>query len=200
MHRDFITIVSGLPRSGTSMLMRMLEAGGVPALTDRERGADEDNPLGYYELESVKLLPDGGDWLHRAGGRAVKVISALLGKLPAGYEYRIVFLDREIREVLASQRRMLERRGEPTDRVPDDQMAEMFRRHVDSVLGRMRERTDVRLLRITHADVLGDPVRAASVLDDFLGGGLDRPAMASAVDASLWRQRYSAPAAGRKGD
>src|SRR5262245_21300644 len=130
MPAGFVTVVSGLPRSGTSMLMRMLDCGGIPALSDGERVADEDNPRGYYELEQVKPLPDGAEWLERAPGRAVKVVSALLDKLPPGYQYRVLFLEREIEEVLASQRRMLERRGQPTDRVGDAEMARMFRRHL----------------------------------------------------------------------
>ena len=197
MLRDFVTVVSGLPRSGTSMLMRMLEAGGIPPLTDGARAADEDNPLGYYELERVKLLPAEVDWLDAAAGRAVKVISALVAKLPEGRRYRVVFLERDLAEVLASQRRMLERRGERTDRVPDHEMAAMFRRHVASVLDGVRARADMRLLVLAHADVIADPAAAAERIDDFLAGGLDRRAMGAAVDASLWRQRGSAPPAGR---
>jgi hypothetical protein len=189
MQRDFVTVVSGLPRSGTSMVMRMLEAGGIAALTDAERKADEDNPLGYYELEVVKRLPESTEWLERADGHAVKIISALVGKLPAGHSYRVIFLERDLREVLASQRRMLERRGEPTGRVGDDEMAAMFRRHVASTLERVRSRTDMRLLEISHAEVLSEPAAAARRVEEFLGGGLDRDAMAAAVDASLWRQR-----------
>src|SRR5688572_33437264 len=97
MPRDFVTVVSGLPRSGTSMMMRMLEAGGIPALTDGERTADPDNPLGYFELEAVKLLPAGTGWLTAAAGKAVKIVSALLEKLPAGPSYRVIFMEREPR-------------------------------------------------------------------------------------------------------
>lgn len=174
------------------MLMRMLEAGGVAPVTDRQRAADDDNPHGYFELEAVKELPANVSWLDGAEGRAVKVISALLDKLPPGHRYRIVFVERELDEVLASQRRMLDRRGEPTDRVGDDAMAGMFRRHVAAVLARVRERAEMQLLELRHADVLARPAQAAARVDDFLGGGLDREAMAGAVDASLWRQRTRA--------
>jgi hypothetical protein len=189
VQRDFVTVVSGLPRSGTSMLMRMLEAGGIPAVTDGRRGADEDNPRGYYELEAVKRLPEDGEWLGSARGKAVKAVSALLEKLPTGPRYRVLFLERTLAEVLASQRRMLERRGEPTDRVPDERMAELFRRHVDAVLERARARADMDLLVVAHQEVLASPREAARRIDGFLGGGLDLGAMAAAVDPSLWRQR-----------
>lgn len=174
------------------MLMRMLESGGIRAITDSERKADEDNPLGYFELEVVKRLPDDVQWLREAQGRAVKVVSALVDKLPAGHRYRIVFVERDVREVLASQKRMLERRGEPTDRVTDDAMAAMFRRHVDAVLARCRARAEMQVTMLRHADVLDNPQSAAQAIDEFLGGGLDRDAMAAAVDASLWRQRAAA--------
>ncbi len=197
MQRDFVTVVSGLPRSGTSMLMRMIEAGGIAALTDSVREADDDNPRGYFELEAVKSLPDGDEWLDAAPGRAVKVVSALLEKLPPRHRYRIVFVERDLGEVLASQKRMLERRGEPTDRVGDDAMAAMFRRHVAAVLERVLGRTEMRVLRVVHGEVLADPAAAAQLLDEFLDGGLDRAAIVAAVDASLWRQRSSVPASGR---
>jgi len=199
MSRDFVTVVSGLPRSGTSMLMRMLEAGGIAALTDGQREADADNPRGYFELEAVKALPADSAWIADAAGKAVKAISALLEKLPDGHEYRVVFLDREIAEVLASQRRMLERRGEPTSRVSDEAMASMFGKHVASVLDRVRRRSGFRVMVLRHAEVLESPQLAARRLDEFLGGGLDVAEMAAAVDASLWRQRAGASAPARNG-
>lgn len=189
MSRDFVTIVSGLPRSGTSMLMRMLEAGGIPAVSDGLRRADDDNPRGYFELEAVKGLPGDAAWLGEATGRAVKVVSALLEKLPAAYKYRVVFVDREIAEVLASQRRMLERRGEPTNRVSDAAMGAMFDKHVAGVLERVKARHEMRVMRIRHGEVLASPAGAAARIADFLDAGLDQGAMAAAVDETLWRQR-----------
>jgi len=191
MLRDFVTVVSGLPRSGTSMLMRMLEAGGIPAVTDGLRPADDDNPRGYFELEAVKRLPDEAAWVGEATGRAVKAVSALLERLPAGPRYRVLFLERDLREVLASQKTMLQRRGEPTDRVPDEQMASLFRKHVAGVLAKAEARDDMELLRLEHAAVLTSPQEAARRIDEFLGGGLERGAMAAAVDGTLWRQRAS---------
>jgi hypothetical protein len=189
MPRDFVTVVSGLPRSGTSMMMRMLEAGGVPALTDGHRRADPDNPLGYFELEAVKLLPNKAEWLDEAEGKAVKVVSALLEKLPAGHQYRVIFVQRELGEVLASQRRMLQRRGETIDKTRDDAMGPMFEKHIRLTLERMHARKDMRLLLLRHAGIHEDPARAAGLIDEFLSGGLDREAMVAAIDPSLWRQR-----------
>lgn len=174
------------------MLMRMLEAGGVPPLTDGLRAADEDNPRGYWELEAVKRLPDDSAWLDHAPGRALKAVSAILDKLPPRLRYRVLFVERDIAEVLASQRRMLERRGEPTDRVPDHEMAALFARHVAGVLARAAARPEMTVKTLRHADVLRDPRAAAQAIDEFLGGGLDVDAMAAAVDPSLWRQRRGA--------
>src|SRR5262245_34269287 len=116
-----IIIVSGLPRSGTSMMMKILEAGGLPVLTDALRTADDDNPKGYYEYERVKQLDKGDQaWLAEAEGKVVKVISALLTQLPATHQYRVIFMQRKLAEVLASQRKMLIHRGEPTDAVDDE--------------------------------------------------------------------------------
>ena len=99
---DVITIVSGLPRSGTSLMMQMLEAGGMPVLTDGIRDADEDNPRGYYELEAVKRTKDDPAWLHGAPGKVVKMIYLLLYDLPTTYNYRIIFMRRPLSEVVAS--------------------------------------------------------------------------------------------------
>ena len=108
-----IIVVSGLPRSGTSMMMKMLAEGGLEPVTDALRRADEDNPNGYFEFEPVKQLADGQDaWLDGAGGKLVKVISALLEHLPARHQYKVVFMEREIKEILASQQKMLQRRNE----------------------------------------------------------------------------------------
>src|ERR1700742_3020455 len=128
-----VTVISGLPRSGTSMMMKMLAAGGVPVMTDEIRTADEDNPKGYFELEKVKELAKDHAWLEGAKGKSVKIISALLKHLPAQYTYNVIFIRRRIEEVLASQKQMLIRRGEPTDTVSDQKMADIFQRHVKDV-------------------------------------------------------------------
>lgn len=200
MPRDFVTVVSGLPRSGTSMMMRMLEAGGMPVLTDGRRRADVDNPLGYYELEAVKELPANTEWLKTADGHVVKVVSALVEKLPPGHSYRVLYMDRHLGEVVASQGVMLQRRGHPPERDGGKAMAGLFVKHIQTVLARIRARKDVRLLVVKHAEVLASPEETARRIDEFLDGGLDcaldRDAMAAAVDDNLWRHRASAPSGG----
>ncbi len=155
MAHDFVTLVSGLPRSGTSMMMRMLEAGGLPVLADHLRTADEDNPEGYYEFERVKKIEHDSAWLEEARGRVVKMISALLKHLPPGYTYKIVFMRRKLEEILASQREMLVRRGKPADATGDARMAEFFTSHlhrVETLARRAAQREGVlRELQRAHA-------------------------------------------------
>jgi hypothetical protein len=190
----FVTVVSGLPRSGTSLMMRMLEAGGLPPLTDGLRAADEDNPRGYYEFERVKQLSKGDRaWMDEARGRAVKVISALLEHLPAGHEYRVLFMRRRMEEVLASQRRMLIRRGERADAASDAAMAALFDKHVQRITAWLGSRADIRSLDVDYAALLADPAAGAERVAAFLGGGLDTARMAAAVDPSLYRQRAAEP-------
>jgi hypothetical protein len=189
MHSDAITIVSGLPRSGTSMLMKMLEAGGIPPLTDHIRQADEDNPKGYYEFERVKQLDTDKDWLPGARGKAVKIISFLLPHLPADHTYRVIFLRRAVKEVLASQRQMLIRRGEEPDKTPDDRMEMLYDKHLRQVEGWLAKQEGVSTLYLHHHEVIADPSTAAHLITEFLGGSMDPTAMAAVVDPSLHRQR-----------
>ena len=133
MDPKVITVVSGLPRSGTSMMMKMLEAGGIHPITDGEREADEDNPKGYYEFEPVKQMKADTSWMPRAQGKSIKIIAKLLPDMPSGYEYRVLFMRRNMDEMLASQKKMLVRRGEPTDTVSDAMMAKFFAKHVAEI-------------------------------------------------------------------
>lgn len=188
--QDFITIVSGLPRSGTSMMMTMLAAGGVPAYTDNIRAADEDNPKGYYELERVKKMPDGDiDWLPEAKGKAVKVISALLEHLPPEYNYRVLFMQRKMEEVLASQKQMLIRSGKPTDTVSDEQLADMYAKHLVKVNAWLADQANFSVLDLDYNKMLDDPSKYADYVNNFLGGTLDVEAMVGVVDNRLYRQR-----------
>lgn len=189
MDSTSIAIVSGLPRSGTSMLMRMLDAGGVSLLTDQARLPDADNPHGYYELERVKSIAEDASWLDEAEGRAVKVVSSLLRYLPGGYRYRIIFLRRSIEEVLASQRQMLMRRGEPIDRTSDARMAELFGKHLRHVEQWLAEQPNMDVLYLDYEAILADAEAAGRRLAAFLGLPLDATRMASVVDVGLRRQR-----------
>jgi hypothetical protein len=194
----FVTVVSGLPRSGTSMLMRMLDAGGMPVLTDAVRGADDDNPRGYFEFERVKRLAEDKEWVALAEGRAVKVISFLLAELPPGRAYRVLFVRRALPEVLASQRAMLARRNAaPADPEADDRrMAALYRKHLLQVRGWLAARPEIQVLFVDHGSAIARPADTARAVAAFLGGGLDVGAMAAAVDPGLHRQRSgpSAPA------
>ena len=192
-----IIIVSGLPRSGTSMMMKMLEAGGIPPLTDKIREADKDNPEGYYEFEQVKQL-DKGDvaWLAETQGKVVKVISALLKHLPVDYEYRIIFMRRNMPEILASQRKMLIRRGENADDMDDVKMAALFEKHLQSTIRWIDSQSNVSVLYVHYSDMLTDPSPQIKRVNEFLGSRLNEVAMAGIVDPALYRNRAEQPANG----
>ena len=184
-----VVIVSGLPRSGTSMMMKMLEAGGLPLVTDGLRQADPDNPKGYYEFERVKQL-DKGDtgWVAEADGKAVKVISALLQHLPPGYQYRVLFMNRRMEEVLASQRKMLERRGEQSD-VDDEKLGELLTKHVQKVKAWLAAQPNFTMLDLDYNRMLTDPAPYARRINTFLDGVLNEERMVGVIDLNLYRNR-----------
>jgi len=172
------------------MIMKMLEAGGKPSYTDNIRTPDDDNPKGYYEFERVKKLPDGdSEWLADAEGKAVKVISALLEHLPADYTFRVLFMQRKMEEILASQKQMLIRSGQPTDRVGDEKLAEMYGKHLAKVKAWLDSQTKFSIVYLDYNQLLIDPQKYAGQVNEFLGNDLDPLAMASVVDPNLYRQR-----------
>lgn len=187
--RTFITVVSGLPRSGTSLLMQMLTAGGIIPMTDALRQADEDNPKGYFEFERVKALPGDTAWLPDAQGKAVKVIHRLLKQLPGGYEYRVLFAERALDEVLASQGRMLARLGKAGGALPPERLKAIFQQEIDRVLSEVEGKPGFHLLRVPHARLIQAPMEQAARINAFLGGGLDEAAMAAVVDPALHRNK-----------
>ena len=189
MKQKPIIIVSGLPRSGTSMMMKMLDAAGIPLLVDGLREADEDNPKGYYEFEPVKQLKSNQSWVPQATGKAVKVISSLLKYLPEAYHYKVVFMLRDIDEILASQHQMLLRRGEPADSSIEDRMRELFEAHLRTTTTWLAERPNVAVAYAHYRTIIEDPAQEAARVAHFLGGSLDVEIMAAAVDSSLYRQR-----------
>lgn len=184
-----IVVVSGLPRSGTSMAMKMLEAAGLEIVTDGVRSADEDNPKGYYEDERVKNLHKDEDraWLRDCRGKAVKIISFLLKSLPGENNYKVIFMNRKIPEVLASQQKMLERRGEEKG-PPDEAMSRMFEKDLKEAKFFLR-RPHFDVLEIDYNEAVGSPRAMAERIAEFLGGGLDVEKMAGVVDRSLYRNR-----------
>jgi hypothetical protein len=185
-----VVVVSGLPRSGTSMVMSMLEAGGLPILTDRVRQADEDNPRGYFEFEKVKELGETIDksWVRDARGNAVKVISHLLKELPDDNFYRIIFARRHLEEVIASQNIMLDRQSEPNP-VDDAKAIKLYRTHLVNVRFLVRRKSNLEMIELAYSDTLFDPESAAECINRFLGGELDQEKMAAVVDKRLYRNR-----------
>jgi hypothetical protein len=186
-----ITVVSGLPRSGTSMVMSMLEAGGVPLLTDDVRGPDERNPKGYFELEAVKQLDNHGDasWLPLARGRAVKIISFLLTWLPETYDYRVLFMQRDVHEVIASQNQLLAHRGECPGTADDDEMRRIYARHLQDVDRFLSSRGCFRSLPVHYRAVIEHPAAEARRISEFLRRRLRIDRMAGVVDPGLYRNR-----------
>ena len=188
-----ITIVSGLPRSGTSLMMQMLAAGGMPILSDGERRADVDNPKGYLEWERIKQLPKDPDCISAAEGKAVKVISQLLLSLPPGHEYRIIFMRRPLAEVLASQEQMLHHRGSSADGATASALTKAFQNHLFEVNTWLNGKSYVKVTRVHYHNVLKEPTTIAKGLGQFLGIPLDLEAMTQQVDATLYRQRSITP-------
>ena len=187
-----IVVVSGLPRSGTSMAMKMLEAGGVEVMTDGLRQADESNPKGYFELEAVKELDKNGDtaWLKQARGKAVKIISFLLTWLPEEHDYRVIFMERDLQEVLASQNKMLVQRAEtPGTPEEDERMRQHYEKHLAKVHRFLSSRPCFSVLRINYRSAIEHPRDEARRISQFLGGGLDVERMAQVGDPSLYRNR-----------
>jgi hypothetical protein len=182
-----IIVVSGLPRSGTSLMMQMLASGGVEVLTDNLRTADVDNPRGYYEFERVKKLKEDPTWLPEARGKAVKMVSQLLFDLPRHERYRIVFMQRDLDEMLISQEKMLQRLGR--EAAPREDIKRAFVKHLERLHAWLDGQPNMRVLRISYAALLANAETAARQVNEFLGGGLDVPAMVRAVDPSLYRNR-----------
>lgn len=174
------------------MMMKILAAGGMQILTDELRVADEDNPKGYFELERVKKLKEGDiAWVGEAQGKVVKIISALLDDLPPAYHYKIIFMRRAMAEILASQQQMLIRRGEASDKVADEQMAEMFQEHLKRVRVWLANQKNMEVLYIDYNELMGEPAPHIEKICAFLGLALDAQAMRAVPDAGLYRQRKS---------
>jgi hypothetical protein len=188
-----IVIVSGLPRSGTSMMMRMLEDGGIEPLTDGTRRADEDNPNGYYELEIVKTLDKGGEtsWLANAQGKAVKVISFLLTWLPETYNYQVIFMERNLDEIIASQNKMLVHRDREDDVGGDDRTRIAYQRHLEHTKRFIAARRCFSTLTVNYNEVMQQPLPAAGRISEFLGRSMNVEAMVAAVDRGLYRNRLA---------
>jgi hypothetical protein len=186
-----IIVVSGLPRSGTSMMMSMLEAGGVPIWSDHQRGADIDNPKGYFELERIKHLEKETDksYLRDGRGKAVKAISFLIKDLPDDNDYRVIFMRRDLDEVITSQEKMIARLDQGDTSADAEALREGYRNDIVRTRLLCKKRPNFELMEIHYRAAIEDPAAACRRVNDFLGGHLDEAAMRSAVDASLYRNR-----------
>jgi len=170
--------------------MQMLAAGGLPVLTDDKRAADESNPRGYYEFEAAKKVGKNNAWLEQAKGKAVKIVAQLLPGLPPGPQYRILFMERPLGEVVASQQAMLQRLGREGGKLSERQLAATYRRQLDGVrqvLAAHPERVSV--LAVNYHEALAEPAALAARVNAFLGGELDEVAMAATVEPGLRHQR-----------
>jgi hypothetical protein len=191
-HLASLIIVTGLPRSGTSMLMQMIEAGGVQVLSDGLRSPDANNPRGYYELERVKRLHREADtsWLASGQGKAVKIISYLLPHLPEHYSYRVIFMQRPLREIVASQDRMLDNLAQERGSLDEDRLLEAYDVHLATVRSFLSSRSCFATLDVQYRDALAEPAREAVRIASFLGRDLDTANMQRAVEPQLYRSRY----------
>jgi hypothetical protein len=184
-----IVVVSGLPRSGTSLMMQMLRAGGMPLLIDDRRPADADNPNGYWEYEPVKRLQQDNSWIPKAEGKAVKVISALLPYLPPHHTYKIIFMQRPMQELLASQAVMLERRGAQGGKADEQTLGTVFAQHLDHTERWLATQQHMTVLYVHYHETIAAPEATAARVAHFLDLPLAIDAMARAIDPRLHRQR-----------
>lgn len=185
-----IVVVSGLPRSGTSLMMQMLDLGGIPAITDKIREADTDNPRGYYEFEQVKRTKQDSSWVAQARGKVVKMVSSLLYDLPAPESYKVVFMERDIDEVLASQEKMLRRLNRPV--APPEEIKRSYSIHLDRLFKWLPDQRHIRILKTNYNELMSSPEKVAQAVSEFLDGRADVRAMLEAIDVSLYRNRVKA--------
>ncbi len=185
-----IIVVSGLPRSGTSLMMQMLDRGGLAVLADQIRAADTDNPRGYYEFERVKRTKQDPSWLPEARGKVVKMVSSLLYDLPDTETYRILFMERDMDEVVDSQEKMLRRLNRPA--APRDQMKASFAIHLNRLFQWLRQQRHMRVLKVSYNRLLTDPESEVRKVSEFLDRRPAPDPMLAAIDTSLYRNRKPA--------
>lgn len=186
--RSFIAVVSGLPRSGTSLMMKMLDAGGMPIVTDHVRGADIDNPEGYYEFEKVKKMKQDVSWLQDTRGKAFKMVSLLLLDLPPGETYKVIFMERNLDEVIASQNKMLAHKNiAPT--TDDDATGRMLQSHVDKVRQWVVNQKNISLMNINYNRLINAPDVEVEKVITFLAMPLEKEKMLLSIHMELYRNR-----------
>ncbi len=186
---ETIYVVSGLPRSGTSMLMKMLHAGGIEPLTDEKREPDEDNPKGYYEYEKVLKIAEDNSWLADAKGKSVKILADLVQELPPEYQYKVFFIERDLSEIIASQNKMLERQGKDTSQISDEEMYSLFRVLRTRIKGWLSTQGNVNVLYLSYNDIMATPEIIVNIISGFVGRSLDEEEMMRVIDPKLYRNR-----------
>ncbi len=182
-----IVIVSGLPRSGTSLMMQMLDRGGLAVVTDHVRSPDTDNPRGYYELEQVKRIKEDVSWLPATRGKAFKMVSQLLYELPASESYRVIFMERDLDEMIPSQEKMLARLGKPA--APSSEIKRHFTAHLTKLRDWLAGQRNIKVMYVGYRDLVDRPEAQAAEISAFLNGRVDAGLMAKSVDPSLYRNR-----------
>jgi hypothetical protein len=188
---ESVIVISGIPRSGTSMVMKMLAAGGIEIVTDNLRKPDIDNPEGYFEFEKVKRLKDDFKWLAEMKGKGIKIISHLLYYLPMQLNYKIIFIRRNMEEILASQKKMFERLHKTPDDLDDSILAKKFSSHLVNIDRWINKRDNIECFYVHYNEIVQDPHRQAENIGAFLGSGVSVDNMASVVDLNLYRNRMN---------
>jgi hypothetical protein len=184
-----ITVVSGLPRCGTSLMMQMLDTGGIPAVTDSIRAADTDNPRGYYEYERVKKIKEDATWLAETRGKAFKMVSQLLYDLPPTEKYSVIFMERDMDEMLVSQEKMLARLNR--EAAPRDDVKRAFTGHLSRLFDWLGKQSYIKILKVNYNDLVDHPEVQIARVNAFLGGRLDAARMSQSIDPALYRNRKS---------
>jgi hypothetical protein len=185
-----LILVSGLPRSGTSLMMNMLQAGGIPIITDNLRKADPDNPIGYFEVERVKKIPEGDTaWLAKHRGKAIKIIAPFIPYLPDDLEYKVIFMERDLDEILASQARMLSRQNRSADKEQDSVLKRIFQESFETVQAYMHQQPNFSYLPCSYSSIVKDPMPEISRIENYINIQLAKRNMADCVDPDLYRQR-----------
>jgi len=170
-------------------MMKMLEAGGMHVVIDSVRKADEDNPLGYYEYEKVKRVKEDASWMKDTQGKVFKMVSMLLYDLPQNTRYKVIFMQRRMNEILASQRKMLERRGSKRADVDSEVMRSLYERHLNELARWLSTQHNFDVLYVSYNELVEKPLENIWKVHQFLNGRLDVVRMLSVVDKSLYRQR-----------
>ncbi|MDP8208305.1 MAG: sulfotransferase domain-containing protein [Candidatus Electryonea clarkiae] len=186
--KEPLIIVSGLPRSGTSVMMQILEAGGISSVTDNLRSADIDNPKGYYEFEKVKQIKEDSSWLKETEGKVFKMVSMLLFYLPSDYNYKIIFMRRNLEEILRSEHKMLDRLGKERG-ASDEEMSMLFNKHLGHIQSWLKQQDNIEVEYVWYNELMKNPQPILNELPAFTGKKLDIDAMMKVIDPSLYRNK-----------